>query len=45
MARKLAAFDFEVQHRPGKSIGHADGFSRIPIVNQMITSQSIKKTR
>ena len=23
---KLAAFDYEVQHRPGKSIGHADGF-------------------
>ena len=21
---KLAAFDYEVQHRPGKSIGHAD---------------------
>ena len=24
---KLAAFDYEVQHRPGKSIGHADGLS------------------
>ena len=37
---KLAAFDYEVQHRPGKSIGHADGLSRIPIVNQVTTSQS-----
>ena len=27
---KLAPFDFEVRHRPGKSIGHADGLSRIP---------------
>ena len=37
---KLTAFDVEVQHRPGKSIGHADGLSRIPIVNQVTTSQS-----
>ena len=37
---KLAAFDYEVQHRPGKSIGHANGLSRIPIVNQVTTSQS-----
>ena len=36
----LAAFDYEVQHRPGKSINHADGLSRISIVNQMTTSQS-----
>ena len=27
---KLAPFDYEVPHRPGKSIGHADGLSRIP---------------
>ena len=27
---KLAAFDYEVPHKPGKSIGHVDGFSRIP---------------
>ena len=27
---KLAAFDYDVRHRPGKSIGHADGLSRIP---------------
>ena len=26
---KLAPFDYEVRHRPGKSIGHADGLSRI----------------
>ena len=37
---KLSAFDYEVQHRPGKSIGHADGVSRIPIVNQVNSSQS-----
>ena len=37
--QKLAAFDYEVQHIPGKSIGHADGLSRIPIVNQVTTSQ------
>ena len=37
---KLAAFDYEVQHRPGKSIGHADGLLRIPIGNQVTTSQS-----
>ena len=40
---ELAAFDYEVQHRPGKSIGHADGLSRIPIVNQVSTSQSKEK--
>ena len=27
---KLAPFDYEVRHRPGKSIGHAVGLSRIP---------------
>ena len=27
---KLAPFDYEVHHRPGKSIAHADGLSRIP---------------
>ena len=27
---KLAPLDYEVRHRPGKSIGHADGLSRIP---------------
>ena len=40
---KLAAFDYEVQHRPGKSIGHADGLSRIPIVNQVSSSESKEK--
>ena len=40
---KLAAFDYEVQHRPGKSIGHADGLSRLPSVNQVSTSKSIEK--
>ena len=41
--KKLAAFDYEVQHRPGKSIGHEDGLSRIPIVNQVTTSQGKEK--
>ena len=27
---KLAAFKYEVRYKPGKSIGHADGLSRIP---------------
>ena len=27
---KLASFDYEVCHQPGKSIGHVDGLSRIP---------------
>ena len=27
---KLAPYDYEVRHRPGKSIGLADGLSRIP---------------
>ena len=39
----LAAFDYEVQHRPGKSIGHAHGLSRTPIVNQVTSSQSKEK--
>ena len=28
---KLAAFDYEVVHRPGKAIGPADGLSRTPL--------------
>ena len=27
---KLEPFDYEVRHRPGNSIGYADGLSRIP---------------
>ena len=27
---KLASFDYDVRHRPGKSIDHADGLSRSP---------------
>ena len=38
--QKLAAIEYEVQQRPGKSIVHADGLSRIPIVNQVTTSRS-----
>ena len=41
--KKLAAFNYEVQHRPGKSVGHADGLSRIPIVYQVTTSPSKEK--
>ena len=37
---KLPAFDYGVQHRPGKCFGHADGLSRKPTVNQVTTSQS-----
>ena len=28
--KKLAAFDYEIEHRSGKSIGHADCMSRLP---------------
>ena len=39
---KLAAFDYEVVHRPGKSIGHADGLSRTPLraFNAIVTEYS-----
>ena len=30
MVRKTCTFDYEESHRPGKSIGHPDGLSRIP---------------
>ena len=39
----VAAFEYEVQHRPGKSNGHADGPPRIPIVNQVTTSPNKEK--
>ena len=29
--KKLAAFNYEVEHRPGKPIGHTDGLSRTPL--------------
>ena len=35
---KLAAFNYEVVHRPGKSIGHADGLSRTPTTALNIVS-------
>ena len=41
---KLAAFNQEVQHRPGKNIGVAGGHSRMPTVNQVTTSKK-RKTR
>ena len=37
---KLAAFNYEVFHRPSKSIGHADGLSRIPPVYNSYTKTS-----
>ena len=40
---KLAAFDYEVHYRPGKSIGHANRLSRIPSVNQVTISPSNEK--
>ena len=40
---KLTAIDYEVKHRPGKSIGQANGLSRIPIVKQVTTSQTKKQ--
>ena len=40
---KTAAFDYDVQHRPRKNIGHVDGLSRIPVVNQVTTSPSKEK--
>ena len=40
---KITAFDYEVQHRPGKTIGHAEGLSRIPIANEETSSQSKEK--
>ena len=36
-------FEYDVQHRPGKSTGHVDALSRIPIVNQVTTSESKEK--
>ena len=35
---KLAAFNYEVAHRTGKSIGHAEGLSRMP--TRALTEQS-----
>ena len=37
---KIAAFDYEIKPKPGKSIGHADGLSRPPTVNQVTTSET-----
>ena len=36
---KLAQFDYEVEHRLGKSIGHADGLSRIPTKPVLLVSE------
>ena len=37
---ELAAFEYEVQHRPGKGFCRVDGLSRFPIINQVTTSQN-----
>ena len=39
---KLAAFNYEVVHKPGKSIGHADSLSRTPLraFNSIVTQDS-----
>ena len=36
---KLVQIDYEVEHRPGKSIGHADGLSRIPTTPPLLVSE------
>ena len=42
---KLAAFKYEVIHRPAKPIGHADGLSRTPLraFNSIVTEDSSEK--
>ena len=44
---KLARFDYEVCHRPGKSISQADGFSRIPpsSINALETDLPLTSTQ
>ena len=43
--KKLAAFNYEVIHRPCNSIGHADGLSRIPLrALNMVSMQSKTNT-
>ncbi|GMF48867.1 unnamed protein product [Phytophthora fragariaefolia] len=32
-AMELSSLDFKVLHKPGKSLGHVDGLSRLPMVN------------
>ena len=34
---RLAVFDFETEHRPGRNHGNGDGVSRIPNLNSSIT--------
>ena len=41
---KLAPFDYEVRHRPGKSIGHADGLSRTPARSVNVVAEEHKDT-
>ena len=37
---KLASFDYTVRHRPGTSIGHADGLSRVPSHEVNVVAQN-----
>ena len=36
---KLASFDYTIRHRPGTSIGHANGLSRVPFHEVNVVSQ------
>ena len=40
---RLAVFDFEIEHRPGRNHGSADGVSRIPNLNSS-TETSVPKS-
>ena len=37
---RLASFEYTVRHRPGTSIGHADGLSRVPSYEVNIVAQN-----
>ena len=37
---KLASFDYTVRHKPGTSIGHADGLSRVPSHEIKVVAQN-----
>ena len=41
---KLAPFDYEVRHQPGKSIGHADGLSYIPLNSIKVIETDLPST-
>ena len=41
---KLASFNYTVRHRPGTSIGHADGLSRVPSHEVNVVAQNSSGT-